>query len=424
MDLPSTPTAAHDTSVAATAPAVPSKLLTAPFVIVTLATLAYFSALGSLLPTLPKYVKDSLHGNGFVVGVVIGVFSLSAAVLRPWAGRLGDRRGRRILVVGGSLIVAVSVASYALIDNAGVLVVQRLLTGVGEAAVFVGLATAVQDMAPADRRGEAASYFSVALYLGLAIGPNTGERIAASHAVRAVLRFGSADAVPVSYDHGYHGVWLFAGGSALVAALLGMRVPVGETTTRRPETVLHRGALRPGIVLLLGIIPFAGFSAFLALYGKSIGIDDVGPVFAAYAVIVVLVRFFGARLPDRLGWRRASLVALAASTTAVVVLAAWPSIVGVYVATGIICIGQSLLFPALFAAVVEDAAEEERSHAVGTFSVFFDLANGVGAPILGVVVSLSNYRVAFLASAVIAGCGFLALASLRRNVDRRAAVAR
>src|SRR5690349_17442188 len=137
-----------------------SRLMTLPFALITVATLAYFTALGSLLPTFPKYVENELDGNGVVVGVAVGIFSISAAILRPWAGRLGDRRGRRLLVVGGSLLVALSVAGYALVDNVAILIAMRVVTGAGEAAVFVGLATAVQDMAPADRRGEAASYFS------------------------------------------------------------------------------------------------------------------------------------------------------------------------------------------------------------------------------------------------------------------------
>ena len=53
---------------------------------------------------------------------------MSAALLRPWVGRLGDRHGRRILVVGGSAVVAVSVAGYALTTNLVVLVALRLLT--------------------------------------------------------------------------------------------------------------------------------------------------------------------------------------------------------------------------------------------------------------------------------------------------------
>src|SRR5205085_7403077 len=97
-------------AVPSTTPAAPlpaqtpggSSLLSVPFVFVTSATLLYFTALGALLPTLPRFVEQKLGGGGLQVGIAVGAFAVSAALLRPWAGRLGDARGRRILVVGGS----------------------------------------------------------------------------------------------------------------------------------------------------------------------------------------------------------------------------------------------------------------------------------------------------------------------------------
>ena len=332
------------------------------------------------------------------VGVVVGVFAVSAAIVRPWAGRLGDLRGRRILISGGSLIMGLSVFAYALTDSLAPLVALRLVSGIGEAAVFVGAATAIQDLAPDDRRGEAASYFSVALYAGLAVGPFLGERL--------------ADA----YD--FHAVWFAAGGCALLAALLGLGTqPPSGAPVARPERLLHRSALGPGLVLLLGLVPFVGFGAFIELYGEDIGLDDVGPVFAAYAISVLLIRVLGARLPDRLGWRAASTDrARSASGCGALLLAAWAAVAAVWIAALAMSIGMSLLFPALFSAAVAGVPEEQRSQAVGTFSLFFDLANAIGAPVLGLVVALSSYRGAFLAAAVIAACGWFAQLSLSRRV--------
>lgn len=379
------------------------RLIALPFVMVTLCTFAYFTALGMLLTTLPKYIKNDLGGNGFAIGVSVGIFSIAAAVLRPWAGRLGDRKGRRVLVVGGCLIVAGSVAAYRFADGLAMLIVLRLISGIGEAAVFVGAATAVQDLAPPHRRGEVASYFSVALYAGLAVGPPLGEYV--------------ADATS------YKTTWLVAGGLALVAAVLGLKTPVGETSDHRPGTVLNRAALKPGMVLFLGLMPFTAFSAFLAIYGQRIGFDGVGPVFAVYAGCVVLIRIFGARLPDRLGWRVASVVALGMATAAGLLFAVWASVAGVYIAAVALSIGQSLLFPALFSAVVNEAPDDERSHAVGTFSVFFDLSGGLGAPLLGLVVSLSSERGAFAVAALLSASGFVALRTLRASEARRIATA-
>lgn len=371
-------------------------MVTGRFAIVTLATFAYFLALGSLLPTLPRYVEDQLGGDGFAVGLVVGSFAVSAAFVRPWAGRIGDRYGRRILISGGALLVGLTTLGYTQVDTVPALVALRLLTGIGEAAVFVGAATATQDMAPAHRRGEAASYFSVALYSGLALGPALGEHLASSA--------------------GYHRVWVVAGLAALVAAALGLGTPHTPTTDApRPTTLLHRAALGPGLVLMLGLIPFTGFAAFLAIYGPHVGLTDTGPVFFAYAGMVLAIRLFGAKLPDRLGWQRASTIALASVAFGAVIVAVWASVAAIWLAAVALGLGMSLLYPALFSAALEGVPDHERSQAVGTFSLFFDLAQGVGAPLLGVVVALSSERGAFAVAAVAAGVGFWAQHRLRRQ---------
>ena len=95
-------------------------------------------------------------------------------------------------------------------------------------------------------------------------------------------------------------------------------------------------------------------------------------------------------------------------------LAVWASVAAVWIAAGCLAVGMSLLYPALFSAALEDVPDHERSQAVGTFSLFFDLSQGIGAPLLGVVVALSGERAAFLVAALIAGAGFWAQHRLRR----------
>lgn len=380
------------------------RMVTGRFFIVTLATFAYFLGLGSLLPTLPRYVEDELGGNGFDVGLVVGAFAVSAAIVRPWAGRIGDRFGRRVLLSGGALLVGLATLAYTQVDAIAALVALRLVTGLGEAAVFVGAATATQDMAPSHRRGEAASYFSVALYSGLALGPALGEHLADTA--------------------GYHRVWIVAGVASLVAAVLGLGTPhVADRDAPKPASLLYPAALGPGLVLMLGLIPFTGFAAFLALYGPDVGLDDTGPIFFAYAGMVLAIRIFGAKLPDRLGWQRASTIALGSVAFGALIISVWASVAAVWLAAAALGLGMSLLYPALFSAALEGVPDHERSQAVGTFSLFFDLSQGVGAPLLGIVVALSSERGAFAASALIAGTGFWAQRRLRRQIAREPAIA-
>lgn len=392
------------------------RLVTPTFTLVTVTALMYFVSIGVLIPTLPKYVEDVLGGGGVAVGLAVGAFSFSAAIVRPPIGRLGDRRGRRILVIGGAVVAAVSIAAYALVTTLWQLVALRLVTGVGEAALFVGAATAIQDMAPPQRRGEAASYFSVAVYGGLALGPALGETV---------------------HDAwGWHATWLVAGGTSVVAAVLGLWTPrhAGEVEAAPEEAVaeaavvaapgirgwLHPAALLPGSVLLLAQIGYAGFSVFVPLYVDHVGLDGAKSVFALYAVMVLMVRVFGARLPDRLGPVKAGTAALIMHGLGLAVMAVWQSAAGLYAGTVLFAVGISLLFPALMTVVIDNAPASERSAAVGTFSVFFDLSQGIGALLLGGVVALSSEPAAFAVSALLAGA---ALAVLRTRVRVRVPVA-
>jgi MFS family permease len=379
-------------------------LLSPRFAVVMLASFAYFTAMGALLPSVPRFVEDELGGGGLQVGIGVGAFAVSAAALRPWVGRLGDTRGRRLLAVGGSAVVAVSIFGYGLATSLPVLIVARLLTGAGEAAGFVGFATAAQDLAPDHRRGEAASYFSVALYGGLAVGPPLGEALS---------------------DHGFGMVWAVTGSCAALAALVSIGIPRGRTVDAPPadRTFLQPDALWPGLILLLGLIPFTAFSSFVPLFAEDIGLDTVGPVFGLYAGLVLVVRIVGARLPDRIGWRRGSTLALSAVTVGIWLVAVWGSVASIWVGAVGLAVGMSLLYPSLFTAVMAAAPEEERTHAVGTFSVFFDLSQGFGATLVGAVVSLSTERGGFAAAGVLGVAGLVAQWLLRERIGRTRAVA-
>lgn len=377
------------------------RLLSGSFALIMLSGFTYFLALGAMLPTVPRYIEEELAGGGFEVGLGVGAFAVSAALLRPWIGRIGDRRGRRALVVAGAATAGLSFMAYSVATSLPLMILFRLFTGAGEGALFVGLVTATQDLAPEDRRGEATSYFSVSLYGGMAVGPPVGE---------AVLRATS-----------FTTTFLVFGACALVAAVIGLGVRRGNTVAvlaRGP--VLHRAALGPGLILLLGLIPATAFGSFLPLYADEVGLDQVGAVLGLEAGLVLVIRIVGARLPDALGWRRASAIALVGVGFGVGIVGLWASQVAVWTGAVTLAIGMSLLFPALFTAVIDGAPEEERSRATGTFTLFFDLATGGGAALVGAVVSLSNERTGF----VVAGaCALTGLVVQRFVHDRMAAAA-
>lgn len=381
------------------------RLLTRPFLLVAGTALAYFTAIGVLLPTLPLFVRGRLGGGAAAIGLAQGVFYLSALVLRPWAGRIADRRGRRLLLVGGALTVALSVAAYGLAQSLTGLVVLRILTGAGEACFLVAAFTIVTDLAPAGRRGEAMSLFSVAIYTGVAVGPALGEM---------VLGGGS----------GFGGVWALAALSALAAAVLASAGenpggPAGsrEATPSPPSRLVHPAGVGPGLLLAAGIWGLAGFNTFIALHARQLGLDGARGLFVLFSALVVGVRIVGARLPDRWGTRRAAALAFIGIATGLGVVATASNGAGVVAGTALFALGQSLLFPALSALAVARAPAGERGAVVGTFTAFLDVAFGFGPVTLGGIAAVVGIPGALLVAAAMAAAG--AVAVLARGVGIR-----
>lgn len=384
-----------------TPPVAEQRLFTRAFVTVVAAGLAYFLSLGMLLPVVPRYVDGPLDGSELAVGVVVGGFAAGAVAIRPLAGRLGDRRGRRILVVAGALIVAVAVLGHHLAQGIVPMFLVRVLGGFGEAAFFVGAGTMVTDLAPLSRRGEAISYWSIAVYGGLAFGPSLGEWLLDGD------RFGL--------------VWTVSAGLALLAALIGLATtetvrPHAHDPEVPPTPLIHRAALPPGLVLFLGIVGMAGFFAFVPLYVDELGMEDSSGVFLLYGCTVLAVRILGARIPDRIGPLRAGSFATVASAAGLLVVAAAGSSVGLHVGTFVFALGMSLLYPAVLTLALTGVPERERGAAVGTVSSFFDLSQGLGAALLGIAVGLAGHRGAFVTAAAFS---LLGLALLRSRVGHR-----
>ena len=368
-----------------TSPTARPTLLTPRFVALVSGVTLYFLGLNMTLSVLPLFVEGELGGTDAQVGIAVSSFGLAAACIRPVIGPLGDRHGRQRLIVSGAIVAGLATIATATATSLGMVIAFRALAGLGEAAVFVGAASAAQDLATDERRGEAASYFSLAIYSSLFLGPPLGEWISET--------FGNDTA------------WVLAGGLAVLAASTGIVAPGAPAEPPpKPErrVLLHRAALRPGAVLFLGLLGYTGFLAFAALHAEEVGIANTGTVFTVFALVIIFLRIFAAKLPDQLGPIRTSRISLSCGAVGLAVLAVWTEPVGVYVGAAILAVAQSFLFPALFALVVDDAPDAERSHAISTLSMFFDLAFGLGGPVIGLVSDTFDRSTAFAVSAGIA----------------------
>jgi len=71
---------------------------------------------------------------------------------------------------------------------------------------------------------------------------------------------------------------------------------------------------------LVGLVGLAGYTAFVPLYVRHIGLHSSRLVFLVYGCLILVVRIAGARLPDRLGPVRAGTGALGFGGTGLLIV--------------------------------------------------------------------------------------------------------
>ncbi len=134
-------------------------------------------AMTLLLPFLPLYVEQlGVKDHAAIVqwsGIAYGATFFSAALVAPLWGRLGDRYGRKSMLIRASLGMAVSMSLIGLAGNVWQLVGLRLFTGVA-GGYTSGSMILVATQTPKNKSGWALGMLSSGIMAGNLVGPLIG----------------------------------------------------------------------------------------------------------------------------------------------------------------------------------------------------------------------------------------------------------
>lgn len=363
------------------------RAVTPAFVAVFAATMMNLLAVGALLPVLPLYVRGPLDEGDLAVGVVIGAYAITGIAFRPLAGLLADRRGRRWVVVLGSLVSAVAGALLFLPLGLASVMASRLFLGAGEGSVFTAGSAWVADIAPEGSRARLIGIYGLAVWSGLSIGPAVGQALRAAG--------------------GFELVWAFVLAMPVLSAAIAARTreayaapPRGPDSDRR--SLIAREALGPGVSMALVSAGFAAMASFVVLHMREEGVAGGAWVFTAFAVSLVLSRLVIGGLPDRLGPRKVAVVAAVLEAVGLAIIGLADTLEVALAGAVVMGWAFSVLYPSLSLIVLRRVEESRRGAAFGTFTATFDLGVALGAPLVGAVITFTDYETGFLFAAGLA----------------------
>ena len=373
-------------------------------------TFIAFFCIGLPIAVLPGYVHDVLGLSAVMAGVVIAAQYFATLLIRPLAGRLADSLGTKRTITYGLYAIAGSGALTLLATllhewntlSLSVLLVARLLLGVGQGMVGVGTsAWGIGQLGP-EHTAKVISWNGIASYGAIAIGAPLG--------------------VVMTSDLGFHslGIALFAL-AAFALFMLRKRpsVPVIRGGERLPFWSAFGRVAPYGLGLCLASIGYGTLTTFITLYYLEQGWAGAAFCLTAFGACFILARLLFINAINHYGGFAVAFACLSVETVGFVFLWLAPSPVFALIGASLAGFGLSLVYPALGVLAIAQVPPGSRGSGLGAFAVFFDIALAIAGPLMGALAANAGYAAIFLCASGLSVVGLALIGWLSREGSGR-----
>jgi MFS family permease len=344
------------------------------FWLMCLSSFLFFLSFNLLLPELPDHLSQL--GGGEYKGFIIALFTLTAAISRPFSGKLTDTVGRIPVMVFGSLVCFLCGFIYPWALTVSSFLFLRLLHGFSTGFKPTGTAAFVADIVPVEKRGEAMGLLGVTGSLGMAAGPAFGSWVAETFSLNVMFYCSSAAALL----------------SVLVQGTLTETLPLAQRQRfslsllkLKLDEILEPRVLAPALTTLLCLFPFGAVLTVIPDQSRLLGLagPTKGLFYVCYTVASLVVRLVAGKASDTHG--RVPVLRWSAGLLALgLAVLVWSPSVPVFLLGAVIFgVGTGLNSPTLYAWTIDLSHPERRGRGVATMYIALEVGIGLGALLAG-----------------------------------------
>lgn len=352
------------------------------FILITVGNGLLFVNFHMLVPTIAMYAA-AIGSSGGEIGIIAGIFALSAIVVRLFTDALVGRLGKKRCLFLGLLTSLVATAGYGLFPTFGGLLTARILHGFGFGLSTTFAAALAVEVIPPEHRGEGVGYFGLG---------NT-------------ISMGSAPAVGVAVFSAFPPQILFALASA--ACIVSMTLfllarvperPAGQVKKERISLLHHffeEGTAVPGVISFLFGFVYASVNTYLPLMAEEAHIAYAGLFFVSGTLFVFLSRVVGGKVYDRHGPFSVMFPGVLLYSVAIFMICTAHSPIYLLCGSVFYGLGAGLLMPAIMTWLFNVVAPARRSNASATYYNTMDLGTCLGIVLLGTLAGHVGYVAIF-----------------------------
>lgn len=341
-------------------------------VLVLAASFFYMSCSMIVTPVIAGFT-GTLGGTGFWMGFIGGLVNLVSLGCRPVAGNLTDKVDKYHLSLVGAGLMLLAYIGYSAAPSILILVIARVINGVGYACCSVSMSTWFSMLLPKEKIGSGMGIYGTAQALGMAIAPSFG--------------------IKIQSIFGYRAVFLTAAVFALTTFIITLFVRnhgnvEGNTNAPRKINIqiVEKKVLPVAWIIMLFTIPYIATQSFLISFvEKKEILVNTALFFPLYAVMLVFLRVSFRNYFDKVPYRNFLFISILSSIIALLSLNFMKSNVLLVMAAIFMAGGYGIMCSVSQTSAILLAGPGKRGIANSTYYVGLDLGASSGAIIGGIL---------------------------------------
>jgi len=320
---------------------------------------------------------SSIGASSILAGIIAGLTNLTSLMLRPLAGNLTDRVSKYHLTFVGGFLLLIASLGYGLTDNIALIMICRVINGLGYTLCSVCMATWMANLLPPDRIGSGMGIYGLANALGMAVGPAVSVYLYQHYSYQSVF-------------------WLAAGFSLLLLAVIQF---VGNRGVPSPS---YRANKTPGklrlvqpkvipvaIILMLFSLPYFATQTYIVSYIANRHFSVPASIFfPVYAIILLVMRLVLRDAFDHVPFKTFIWICLGFNLLGLIGLTDLSNWFMLIVGAFGLAAGYGLMFSICQAKSLTLVPEADHGLANSTFYIGVDLGMSVGPMLAGVITTV------------------------------------
>ena len=382
------------------------KIFNSTFISVFFANMAFNFGQQMSNSLLAKYA-DSLGALPGQIGILMGMFAITALSFRFIAGPAMDTYNRKYLLIGAMSIMTVAYFGFSISRSIRSLMCFRLLQGCGNAFGNAVCMVMISEALPKDKFSTGIGYYSLAQVIVQAVAPSIGLYM--------------VDFVGYSVTYKITGVIMVC--AIIVASRITIHFKRTKSFKISFDTIIAREAVLPAFIIFLLAIGINTINSFLIVFAGRQGVSrNIGLFFSVQAFTLLLTRPMVGRLTDKYGLVMIAIPAILCTALSFLIISFSGTLPLFLVAAFVNAFGYGACQPVLQSISMKTVPPERRGSASSTNYIGMDTGTIIGPIFAGTIAQYLGYfsmwrlqTIPFILAIVVIFCNRRRIAKIEKD---------